>query len=91
MITLDRVLSIIVINSFQIPASSIAYWNQNIDTLKLLDHHKMYPPRFIIDINGTSAVNASCLTVEFTGLRKRVQFQITLSYQRLQWNSSGES
>ena len=80
-----------VFPSFQIAASSIAFWNQNIDTLMLLNRHKMYPPRFVIDINGTSAINASCLTVEFTGLRKRVQFQITLSCQRLQQNSSGES
>ena len=80
-----------VFPSFQIAASSIAFWNQNIDTLMLLNRHKMYPPRFVIDINGTSAINASCLTVEFTGLRKRVQFQVTLSCQRLQQKSSGES
>ena len=69
---------------FQIPASSIAFWNRDIDELKLLDRHQMYPPRFVIDVNGTSAVNPSCLTVDFFGLRRRVQFQISLSRQKSQ-------
>lgn len=62
----------------QITASDIQFWNRDIDQMRILHKHGMYPPRFTIEVNGIAATSVSRIDIDFTGLKKKVQFQIPL-------------
>ena len=62
----------------QVLASEVDFWNYTPTDLKTMEDEKMYPPRFEVLIDGRSAIGDSMLTVNFSGIKKKLMVKIPL-------------
>ena len=67
----------------QICASEIDFFKGDDEHLHFLDDDQ-YPPRFELEINGSSATKAALLSVKFIGATEEMEFQKTLALLRSQ-------
>jgi len=62
----------------QLLASGVVDFEKDLDIMTAMHNHKVYPPRFIIEVNGERATAPSVVEVEFTGVNGDLNIEVIL-------------
>ena len=62
----------------QLLPSAVVHFEKDLETMKKMHNHKMYPPRFTIEVNGEGATAPSRVKVEFTRVDRKLSSEVIL-------------
>ena len=62
----------------QLLASGVVDFEKDFEIMTAMHNHKVYPPRFTIEVNGQRATAPSVVEVEFTGVNGDLSIEVIL-------------
>ena len=62
----------------QLLASGVVDFEKDFEIMTTMHNHKVYPPRFTIEVNGQKATAPSVVEVEFTGVNGDLRIEVIL-------------
>jgi len=61
-----------------VQANEVEFWGIGEDALRQMEEEDLYPPRFIVGVDGSVATEAVSTLIEFTGAREDLQTELSL-------------
>ena len=65
-------------SSTKVNASEIDFWEIGEDNLKQMEEEELYPPRFVIGVNGNQATDSVISSIKFSGAKEELQTELSL-------------